>query len=256
MIAIAAGVVAVLTALLYAMLGVLSAVETIRHRRRRSARLLGAAFFLVAGIFAPLHAATGVRLLGDDRGLAGPMLFAQVVALLPLAVFAGLRLEALTGERAERTVRTVPITVSAVPALAAFVGGAIAWGALISTERPELDPRTVALAPALLVVGVLVGVLVTSVQEGRRRERGGWSLSALSFALIFPGAGYAQGMAVITQPPEGPLLVLQLAALPGALVLLFVVRRLYNRARLATPKPLVGPAARSVRRSPWVSATR
>jgi hypothetical protein len=254
--AIAAGVVAVLAGILFAALGLLAAAETVRHRRRRSARALGATFFLLAAVYAPLQLTTGVRLVVGDVGLAGSVLFSQVGALLPLAVFAGLRLEALTGARAERTVHAVPVTVSIVPALAAFVGGGIAWGALITPDRPRLGPELLALAALLLAVGALVGLLIAAAQEGRRRERGGWSLSALSFAAIFPAAGYAQAMAVIAQPPAGAALWLHVAALPASLVLLFVVRRLYNRARWASPEPLVGRAARSVRSSPWRPAPR
>ncbi len=247
----AAGVVALLAGVLFAALGLLAAGETVRHRRRRSARALGAAFFVLAAVYAPLQLTTGVRVLIGDVELAGSVLFSQAAAILPLAVFAGLRLEALTGARAERTVHAVPVTLSIVPAVAAFVGGGIAWGALITPDRPRLTPEMLALGPLLLAVGALVGVLIAAAQEGRRRERGGWSLSALSFAAIFPAAGYAQGMAVVAIPPAGAVLWLHVAALPASLVLLFVVRRLYNRARWATPQPLVGRAARSVRSSPW-----
>ena len=250
MTAVAAAV-SLVAGVLFAALGLLAAVETVRHRRRRSARALGAAFVVVAAVYAPLQLATAVRLLIDEVELAGAVLFSQFAAPVPLAVFAGLRLEALTGARAERTVTAVPVTVSIVPVAAAFVCGGVAWGALIAPDRPRLAPGMLALATLLLLVGVLVGVLVAAAQESRRRERGGWSLSAVSFAAIFPAAGYAQGMTVIAQPPGEALLGLQIAALPAALVLLFVVRRLYNRARWAAPQPLVGRAARSARTSPW-----
>ncbi len=61
MTVIAAGVVALLAGVLFAALGLLAAAETARHRRRRPARALGAAFFLVAAVYTPLQLSTGAR---------------------------------------------------------------------------------------------------------------------------------------------------------------------------------------------------
>ncbi len=241
-----------LVALLYAGLGVLAAVETVRERRHAQARALGVAFTAFAAVSAPLHAAAAVRLAGGEMPAAASSLWSALLLLGPLGVFAGLRVEALTGARAERTVRALPLGLVLAPPALAFLGGMVALAALTTGVRAALTPAAAALALALLATGAITGALMARAQEARRRERGGWAVSALTFAGIFPAAGYAQAMAVAVTPPAGPLRWLLLLALLCALGVLATAWRLHG-CSVAAPgtRSLAAEASRTVRRSPW-----
>jgi hypothetical protein len=140
----------------------------------------------------------------------------QLVALVPLAIYTGLRAEALAGGRAERVIRGLPAWFGRPSSVAAFVGGRRGVGApATSTRRARCLASRSLLGAAMLAMGAVVGILVVRAQEAGRRERGGWALSALAFASIFPAMGYAAAMDAVLQPRDGVALVLQAAALPG-----------------------------------------
>ncbi len=248
-----AAVAALVCATAWAFLAALAAGGLVRARRRPDARALGTAFLLLALTAAPLHGMAGLTLWRDGGPLPAAQAISQLVALVPLAIYTGLRAEALAGGRAERVIRGLPAWFAALPSLAAFIGGATACEAVrhVHASGAVLASRSL-LGAAMLAMGAVVGILVVRAQEAGRRERGGWSLSALAFASIFPAMGYAAAMDAVLQPRDGVALVLQAAALPACGGLLLVARRLHAHGlRRSRQRPLVGPAARAARRSPW-----
>jgi hypothetical protein len=248
-----AAVAALLASAAWAFLAAAAAGSLVRARARRDARALGSAFLLVALTAAPLHGLAGLTLWHDGGPLPLAQAISQLLALVPLAIFTGLRVEALTGGRAERIIRGLPAWFAAVPALAAFIGGAAAWEAIGHVHASGAVPADRwMVGAAMLAMGGVVGILVVRAQEAGRRERGGWSLSGLAFASVFPAMGYAAAMDAVLQPRAGVALLAQAAALPACALLLLVARRLHARGlRRSQQRPLVGPAARAARRSPW-----
>jgi hypothetical protein len=103
-----------------------------------------------------------------------------------------------------------------------------------------------------VLVSAAVGAVLLYAQVERRRILGGWSLSALSLTALFPSFAFAHATGALIERGTTVEMVLGALSLPAMLHFLWVVRRLHRSFEPSRRKrPLVGPAARTVRTSPW-----
>jgi hypothetical protein len=250
-----AGVAALLGGASFAFLAVVSVSELLRRRSRpASSARFGLAFLLVSLTAAPYLASFGVRLLTDADSVPGALVIASAMPLLPLLLFAGLRIEAQTGARGERFIPGIPTWLPAVPLTWATVAGAVGWIALGDARASGVDALALGVEVLVLLLSLAVGSVLLHAQVERRRLLGGWSMSALSLTALFPAFGFFHAMSGLLARPGDIELALAALAVPAALYFLWVVRRLQGTLTPSTRKrPLVGPAARTTRESPWAS---
>jgi hypothetical protein len=107
----------------------------------------------------------------------------------------------------------------------------------------------------LFVNYVVVGVLVRRTQIARRPLLGGWSLSGVAMAGVFPSCGISHLAAGLSVPADVHMLLFDLPGVPASLFFLWVVSRVHADSLAGwNRRPLVGRAAATSRRSPWAAA--
>ena len=249
-----AGVLALLTGVVYAGLGLLAAAELVRHRRRRGFSHFGAALegmFFTCGAHHLLHA--GRHLLGDEPA-HGPMVAALALGLVPAIVFVALRIEAGSGGRGDRLVSGSPLWITALPILFAAATGATLWEGLRDAGAIGVDLRS--LVPnALLFAGYgLVGLITARVQMARRPLLGGWSLSGVAMSGLFLTSAASHLTAGLLIAADSRTVTFDYVGVPAAFYFLWAVHRLHrDSARDWSRRPLVGRPAPLGRRSPWAA---
>ncbi len=247
---VAAGILALLTGLAYAGLGVLAVYEIGRDRRTRGFSYLGGAFALMAATCGPHHLVHAEHhlLWGDAASI--PMLGALAIGLVPGAAFVLLRIEALAGGRGDRFVAGTPLLLAALPWLIVAVYGSLVWEA-IQESHVESTAGLVANV-ALFASYTVVGVLVLRTQFARRPGLAGWSVSGLALGGVFVTCGASHLIAGLTASNDWHTLLFDIPGVPFSLYFLWVVRSLHrNSLRDWNRRPLVGRASRQSRPSPW-----
>jgi hypothetical protein len=246
------GILALLTGLAYAGLGLMAVYEQGRERKTRGFSYLGGAFALMAATCGPHHLVHAEHHLLWGEVASGPMVAALAVGLVPGAVFVLLRIEAHLGGRGDRFVNGSPALLAALPWAVAVASGAIVWEAA-GTLR-EASPVGLAANFVLFVNYVIVGVLVLRTQLARRPGLGGWSVSGLAMGGVFVTCGVAHLVAGLTTPADLHTLIFDIAGVPFSIYFLWVVRSLHrNSLRDWNRRPLVGRASRQSRPSPWAT---
>jgi hypothetical protein len=171
--------------LVFSLVGALGVIEMVRNRRAMGFSQFGAAWVALAFTCGPHHMVHGVHVA---EGRAGGLLdlVAVLVGLPAGLAWFYLRVEALLGGRGDRYWRGNPLWVLALPTIGgiyvtALIAAAIGLGPLSLERLP-------AAAPNLLVIPIYctIGFFLAKTQIANRRPLGGWSLSGLALAIVFP----------------------------------------------------------------------
>lgn len=220
---------------IYFQYGTMTAVEMVRNRRRMGFSHFGAAWIAMAFTCGPHHFVHGLHALGG--GAVAPLDLVTVAVGAPAGLtWFLLRLEAFRGGRGDRFVPGSPLWVLALPtAGAAYVTALVA--AAIPLAAAHWD-RLGAVAPnmALLVIYLTIGYYLARTQIANRRPLGGWSVSGLSLAVIFPTCAVMHAVFAYTTlagrtSATGPLAAIDWLAVPAGLYFLWVVHAL-SRGRV------------------------
>lgn len=247
-----AGILALLTGLAYAGLGVLAVYELGRNHKTRGFSYLGGAFALMAATCGPHHLVHAEHHLLWGEAVSGPMLGALAIGFVPGAVFVLLRIEAAFGGRGDRYIAGTPAVLAALPWAVVAVSGAIVWDAVGDVR--DVHALSLAANLMLFVNYLIVGVLVLRTQLARRPGLGGWSVSGLALGGVFVTCGVAHLVAGLATPADWHTLLFDIPGVPFSIYFLWVVRSLHrNSLRDWNRRPLVGRASRQSRPSPWAT---
>ena len=251
---VAVGLVHAATAAAYLFLFVVAVGEVRSARRVTSFGAALTLMFLGCGLHHAVHAE---HALVFGRATS-PLVFAGLlVAAVPSAIFLALRLEAMRGGRGDRFIAGTPVWLALAPTALGTFGGvlvlaALADGPSVVTDLPGLVSNLV-----LLATYSAVGWWLVRTQVARRPLRGGWSLSGVSLAAIFPSCGLAHVINALTAPGDVHTLLVDGYQIPVSLFFLWTVGRLYRRGRaLVNRRPAVGRATPAARPSPWALSGR
>ncbi len=142
---VAAGILALLTGLAYAGLGVIAAYELGRNHKTRGFSYLGGAFALMAATCGPHHLVHAEHHLLWSEAASGPMLGALAIGFVPGGIFVLLRIEAAFGGRGDRLITGTPVVLATLPWVVVAACGAIVWEALGDARQVSTcsgSPRT------------------------------------------------------------------------------------------------------------------
>jgi hypothetical protein len=141
--------------------------------------------------------------------------------------------EAVRGDAGDRFIQGTPLPVLALPTLCGVYVSALV-STLVETGRIAGD-HLAAVAPnlALVLIYSLIGYYLVCTQLANRRPLGGWSVSGLALAVIFPTcavmhAVYAYYSLSGQYGPAGRTTVIDWIAVPAGLYFLWVVQALYR----------------------------
>lgn len=268
--------------LAYLGLGALSASEVLVLRRERGISRFGVGFALMAASCGPHHLIHGWHILsGMDANAL--VTVSTLVGLPSGVVFVWLRIEAMRGGRGDRFISRSPWFITAVPLLFLLTAGALIDRGLAGARSggvttPELahglahdvthgahgsattafDPTSVVfLTNAFVsVTYALVGVALLQTQVRRRPSSGGWSVSGLALAGIFPTCALMHLMYALSARGSAHTLFFDLLGVPASVYFLTVVRRIHRESIVDwNRRPAIGRVAAPGRPSPWEART-
>jgi hypothetical protein len=221
--------------LVYCQYGTMTLIDMRRQWRTMGFSHFGAAWIAIAFTCGPHHFVHGLHLL-VGHGSAGPLDLVAVVIGFPAGViWFALRVEAFAGGAGDRFIKGTPVWILALPALAS------AYAATIVTVVVDgghfRGDQLVAVAPNLLLVAIYatIGYYLARTQLANRRPLGGWSVSGLALAVIFPTcammhAVYAYYAVSGRYQAASPTTVIDWLAVPAGMYFLWVVQSLYRGA--------------------------
>lgn len=170
----------------YTQYGTMTIIDLKRNWRTLGFSHFGAAWIALAFTCGPHHLAHGYHLAFEGRP-AGTLDLVAVLIGLPVGVaWFLLRVEAFRGGRGDRFVAGTPGWLILLPALAgAYLAALLAAG--LRVGEPGLD-YSWAVVPNLMLIAVYmtIGYFLFRTQFGNRGPLGGWSVSGLSLAVVFP----------------------------------------------------------------------
>ena len=219
--------------LVYTQYGTMTLYEMVRNRRTMGFSHFGAAWVAMAFTCGPHHWIHGIHLAVEGR--TGGVLDLIVVAVgVPAGViWFALRVEAFRGGRGDRFIEGNPAWLMALPTLAGIYVTALVAAAL---EIPDatLNVNSAVVANVLLVgLYSAIGYFLIRTQLANRRPLGGWSLSGLALAIVFPTCAVMHAIYTyytVTGRYEFDVHngVVDWVAVPAACYFLWVVQALYR----------------------------
>ncbi|HET6793666.1 MAG TPA: hypothetical protein VFH45_04450 [Acidimicrobiales bacterium] len=230
-VADAVGTANLILGLVYTGYGVVTLVDLKQGWRTRGFSHFGAAWVAMAFTCGPHHLEHGLHAL--TTGAGGPLDLAAVLVGAPAGVvWFMLRVEALAGGPGDRFIEGTPRWVALLPLVSvAYVAALAVESGLLLAGPAHFSPRT---TPNILLLGLygLIGYYLARSQIANRPEVGGWSISGLALALVFPTCGlmhvfFAEYAAVGVYDVEWHGLVIDWLAVPAAIYFVWVVRALY-----------------------------
>lgn len=244
--------------LVYFQYGTMTAIELRRNRREMGLSRFGIAWILMAFTCGPHHLVHGIHVALEGRTAGGLDLIATLIAFPAGVTWFLLRVEAFRGGRGDRFVAGSPLWVLALPTLLAIYVTAIV---MTIAGSGSLGGDALAMAvPNLLLVVIygFVGFYVARTQIHNRRPLGGWSLSGLSLATIFPTCAMMHGVFAFyalsgVYATDTHHLVVGWLSVPAGLYFLYVVRSLY-RGSATDWNRMRAPRAAKAQPSPAASA--
>lgn len=244
------------------LLSALALVESIRSARLAAHRRFGLALSALGTTAAAHYIVAVLSRSGQGQHADGPRLAALVLALLPVAVFFWLRVEAYLDGPGDRFLDGRPAWVSLLPAAIACGAGAVlvtAWMNPPPAARhgePGVVLRWAGLLPSIVLVAawLAIGLSLMRGQQIRRALLGGWSLSGVVVTLIFPTGAVAYATQALTVRPTMASIVVDWLGVPAALWFWRECRRLTGSLeRTAHRHTVTVPAQRSQRPAPWAA---
>jgi hypothetical protein len=231
---IAVGLLNVVLGIAYTSYGVITIIDLKRGWKTMGFSHFGAAWVFMAFTCGPHHLVHGTHLLFEGRS-GGALDLAAVLVGLPAGIaFWLLRVEATVGGRGDRFITGTPLWVHSIPTVSAMYLTALTAAVLVNGQSLSI-PRQV--APNLILVAVyfMIGYQVGRTQLRNRPVLGGWSVSGLSLAVIFPTCGLMHGIYAMYAASNRYHLdwhgwVIDWLAVPSAIYFLWVVRGLYRQA--------------------------
>jgi hypothetical protein len=240
--------------LVYTQYGTMTLWEMVRNRRSMGFSHFGAAWVAMAFTCGPHHLAHGAHLLAGGRGGGILDLIAVLVGLPAGVIWFVLRVEACRGGTGDRFIPGTPLWILALPTLAGIYLTALVAATVSAGPLHSPDPWTVVPQFMLLGLYMAIGYFLARTQIANHRPLGGWSLSGLALAVVFPTCAlmhtvYAYysltGQYAIDRLAVG----IDIVAVPAAMYFLWVVHSLYrgsyhdwNGAPAAAETIPLGPA--------------
>lgn len=253
------GILNIVLGFVYTQYGVMTMIEMWRNRDTMGFSHFGLAWIAMAFTCGPHHFVHGLHVVAEGRSGGVLDLVAVLVGFPAGVIWFALRVEAFVGGRGDRFIPGSPLWVLALPTLAGIYLTALV-AALLGLGPWQLSHLPLALPNILLVpIYITIGYFLIRTQVANRRPLGGWSLSGLSLAVIFPTcaamhAVYAAYLMTTVYVPDWHGLSVGWLAVPAGLYFLWVVRALYkgtfrdwNGAPRATSSPVPAPAELAVR---------
>jgi len=227
------GILNLVLGLVYTGYGVMTAVEMRRNWRTMGFSHFGAAWIAMAFTCGPHHFVHGTHVLLEGR-TGGPLDLAAVIVGFPAGVaWFLLRLEAFFGGRGDRFVAGTPGWVAAIPFAAGIYLG-IMLAIVAGSSAVSLGALSTA-GPNLLLVGVYsaIGFYLVRTQLANRRPLGGWSVSGVALAVIFPTCALMHGMYAYyvstgRYAADAHGLAIDWLAVPAGIYFVWVVQALYR----------------------------
>ena len=282
--------------LAYVGLGMLSGLEVLQLRKVRGVSRFGIGFSLMAASCGPHHVVHAFHIFGGmDHG--GALGIATVLGLPAGLVFVYLRVEAMLGRRGDRAIVGTPAWVAVVPLTFLVVaGGLVGWavtssgGLSIGGGASDVAALSMpmsadgsmagmhhmaAAAPTVPGVGIdvtsslfltnlfvaitysMVGWCLVRTQMRRRPLDGGWSLSGLSLAAVFPSCALMHLVYAFTAGGGPHMAFFDYIGVPASVYFLWVVYGVHRNSIVDwNRRPIIGSAAVPSRRSPWAVPAR
>ena len=218
--------------------GVMTALEMRRDRESFGFSHFGLAWLCMAFTCGPHHLAHGLHLAFEGRQGGVLDLVAVGVGLPVGVIWLLLRVEAFRGGRGDRFIPGTPRWLDAGRDLsvAYFMAITLLIAAVIVANPSMAGVEKVVLANmCLVVIYMAIGWFVLRTQLANRPSLGGWSVSGLCLAVIFPTCALMHAV-FVTYSIAGRYhhdlhsTVIDWLSVPAGLYFLWVVRRLYRDA--------------------------
>lgn len=231
----AAGIGNIVVGSAYLYLGLIIAEDLRRGWREMGFSHFGVGLAGLAFTCGPHHLVHGVHTLLRGRA-GGPMDFATVlIGIPPGLVFLFLRSEALAGGRGDRFISGTPAWLASMPTVGGVYATALVAAAVQTRGDFALRPQMIANV-VLIVLYTMIGSYIVRTQMRNRPQLGGWSVSGLSLALIFPTctlmhASYAfYAASGVYADIDWHGLAVDWISVPAGIFFLWVVRGLYRQS--------------------------
>lgn len=171
----------------YIQYGTLTIVDMRRNWKTMGFSHFGLAWIAMAFTCGQHHFVHGLHMLLTQGVSPGPLDWIAVAVGFPAGVtWFLLRVEAFTGGRGDRFVRGNPAWVMAIPTLFGMYVTAVLAAVIVHGIGNAGELALVAPNLLLVVIYCLIGYYLTRTQIANRTPIGGWSLSGLALAVIFP----------------------------------------------------------------------
>jgi hypothetical protein len=250
---IAVAIINLATGTVYLLLACQALWEIARERRSRGISRFGLAYVGMALSCGPHHLIHGIQAIeGEDFNWM--MLTSDLLALVPAVVFVSLRIEAMLGRRGDRFVVGTPWWLRTMAAFFWCACGGLVAQSIAQVVSGHHHPSFMAIFPNALVLVTygMVGVLLFRTQLLRNPTTGGWSVSGLSLAAIFPSCALTHVVYGLTASFNLAICPADWFGIPASIYFLWIVHRLYTAAIVDwNRRPIVGESRRTERISPW-----
>jgi len=229
----AIGILHLVLGTVYFQYGSMTLVDMRRQWSANGFSHFGGAWIAMAFTCGPHHFAHGLHLLTSGVS-AGPLDLVVVLVGFPAGVvWFLLRVEAFRGGRGDRFIAGTPLWVLALPAVGASYATAIIM--MVLTAGTARWANLAAVTPNILLIAIygMIGYYLARTQIANRRPLGGFSVSGLALAVIFPTcalmhAVYAYYSLTGRYGVVAHTTTIDWLAVPAGVYFLWVVQALYR----------------------------
>jgi hypothetical protein len=219
--------------LVYFQYGTMTLYEMVRNRTSMGFSHFGAAWVAMAFTCGPHHLAHGGHLAFEGQ-TGGPLELIAVAVGVPAGVtWFLLRVEAFRGGRGDRFIAGTPLWILALPTIGGIYVTALV-AAIIDASSPQIVDYWV-IVPQFMLLGLYgaIGYFLMRTQVANHGALGGWSLSGVALAVVFPTCAlmhalYAYYALTGLYAPDIHTTTIDLVGVPAAMYFLWVVHSLYR----------------------------